>query len=240
MHHIATNFYTCHDSKAVVPCARFHSDHFITISTRAEWNFHPIWILMEISFVKWVPGLTWYYVPVHGSDLPLIHHRASRAPSIIPADALHWRHNDHDGVSNHQPHGCLLNRLFRRRSKKTSKLRVTGLCVGNSPGTGEFPGQMASNAENVSIWWRHHVKTGPQTFVLVQIKENTKAPRHWPLCWEFTGTGEFPAKKTSYAENVCIWWRHHGQLITDPTSRATVDTESGNVMNDIVWCGNYL
>ena len=47
--------------------------------------------------------------------------------------ALHWRHNDHDDVSNHQPHGCLLNRLFRRRSKKKSKLRVTGLCVGNSP-----------------------------------------------------------------------------------------------------------
>ena len=42
---------------------------------------------------------------------------------------------------------CLLNRLFRRRSKKTSKLRVTGLCAGNSPGTGEFPAQMASNAE---------------------------------------------------------------------------------------------
>ena len=28
---------------------------------------------------------------------------------------LHWRHNDHDSVSNHQPHDCLLNRLFRRR-----------------------------------------------------------------------------------------------------------------------------
>ena len=41
-------------------------------------------------------------------------------------------------------------------TKKTSKLRVTGLCAGNSPGTGEFPAQMASNAENVSIWWRHH------------------------------------------------------------------------------------
>ena len=40
--------------------------------------------------------------------------------------------------------------------KKTSKLRITGLCAGNSPGTGEFPTQMASNAENVSIWWRHH------------------------------------------------------------------------------------
>ena len=39
---------------------------------------------------------------------------------------------------------------------KTSKLRVTGLCAGNSPGTGEFHAQMASNAENISISWRHH------------------------------------------------------------------------------------
>ena len=69
---------------------------------------------------------------------------------------LRWRHNGRDSVSNHLPHDCLRNRLFRRKSKKTSKLRVTGLCAGNSPGTGEFPAQMASNAENVSIWWRHH------------------------------------------------------------------------------------
>ena len=59
-----------------------------------------------------------------------------------------WRHNGRDSVSNHQPHDCLLNRLFRRRPKKTSKVRVTGLCAENSPG--------ASNAENVSIWWRHY------------------------------------------------------------------------------------
>ena len=72
------------------------------------------------------------------------------------SNALLWRHNGSDGVSNRQPHDCLLNRSFRRRSKKTSKLRVTGHCVGNSPLTGEFPAQMASNAENVSIWWRHH------------------------------------------------------------------------------------
>ena len=70
--------------------------------------------------------------------------------------SLLWRHDGHDGVWNHQPHHCLRNRLFERRSKKTSKLRVTGLCAGNSPGTGEFPAQMASNADNVSIWWRHH------------------------------------------------------------------------------------
>ena len=60
-------------------------------------------------------------------------------PWPVGAIPLHWLHNDHDGVSNHQPHGCLLNRLFRRRSKKTSKLRVTGLCVGNSPGPVNSP-----------------------------------------------------------------------------------------------------
>ena len=39
---------------------------------------------------------------------------------------------------------------------KKAKLRVTGLCAGNSPATGEFPTQIASNAENASIWWRHN------------------------------------------------------------------------------------
>ena len=72
-----------------------------------------------------------------------------------------WRHNGHDGVSNHQPHYCLLHCLLRHTSKKTSKLRVTGLCAGNSSGTGEFPAQMASNAENVSISWHHHVVVKP-------------------------------------------------------------------------------
>ena len=78
-------------------------------------------------------------------------------PNVMIQHSFRRRHNGHDGVSNHQPHHCLLNRLFGCRSKKTSTLRVTGLCAGNSPGAGEFPAQMASNAENVSIWWRHHV-----------------------------------------------------------------------------------
>ena len=40
---------------------------------------------------------------------------------------------------NYQPHDCLLNRLSRRKSKKTSKLRATGLCEGNSPVSGDSP-----------------------------------------------------------------------------------------------------
>ena len=95
---------------------------------------------------------------------------------------LRWRHNGRDSVSNHQPHDCLLNRLFRRRSKKTSKLRITGLCAGNSPGTGEFPVQMASNAENVSIWWRHHGTTCFAKYLAIQtalrIMDGRQATRH--------------------------------------------------------------
>ena len=85
---------------------------------------------------------------------------------------LRWRHNGRDSVSIHQPRDCLLNRLFRRRSKKTSKPRVTGLCAGNSPWTGEFPAQMASNAENVSIWWRHHdaMRYRHRSVAFLQIK----------------------------------------------------------------------
>ena len=80
-----------------------------------------------------------------------------RLPVVTNADpALRWRHNERDGVSNHQPYDRLLNRLFRRRSKKKSKLRVAGLCAGMSSVTHVFPAQMASKAENVPIWWRHH------------------------------------------------------------------------------------
>ena len=75
---------------------------------------------------------------------------------VIDMLALQWRYNERDGVSDHQAHDCLLNRLSRRRSNKTSKLRVTGLCVESSPVTGELPAQRASNAVKVSIWWRHH------------------------------------------------------------------------------------
>ena len=99
---------------------------------------------LVLSSHVWMPNWNMYY---------LIHvlwklNTKNIFYSICTIPSLRWRHNGCDIVSNHQPHGCLLNRLFRRRSKKTSKLRVTGLCSGNSPGTGEFPAQMASNAEN--------------------------------------------------------------------------------------------
>ena len=109
------------------------------------------------------PMIWAHYGVTHGSL-----HRSQEVEATTSATlseeiwfSLQWRYNERDGVSNHQPHDCLLNFLFRRRSKKTSKLHVTGFCEGSSPVTGEFPAQRASNAENVSIWWRHHVSTGP-------------------------------------------------------------------------------
>ena len=72
-----------------------------------------------------------------------------------------WRHNECGGVPIHRRHGCLLNSLFRRRSKTRTKLCVTGLCEGNPPVTGGFPSQRASNAENDSIWWRHQCQSVP-------------------------------------------------------------------------------
>ena len=53
----------------------------------------------------------------------------------------------------------------------------------------------------------------------VQIKENIKAPRHWPL-WPVTG--EFPAQKASDAENISIWWRHH-EMLTDFNNNGEID-----------------
>ena len=76
----------------------------------------------------------------------------------------------------------------------------------------------------ILIWWRMHhsgVIMGAMAsqitsltivyspFIQAQIKENIKAPRHWPLCRKFTGDRWIPRTNDSNAENVSIWWRHH-------------------------------
>ena len=101
--------------------------------------------------------------------MTIVPHEPNIDITLHPWCSWQWRHNERNGVSNHQRLDCLLNRLVIR-SKKTSKLRVTGLCEGNPPVTGGFPSQRASNAENVSIWWRHHVQTGREV-------------ANQPACW---------------------------------------------------------
>ena len=126
--------------------------------------------------------------------------------SLRPS-SLQWCHIERDSVSHHQHHDCLPNRLFRHRSKKTSKLRATGLCAGNSPVTGEFPAQRASNAENASIWWCHNVIcirmpiTGKTDFISVAVSHSARDYVH-NLSWD-----QFMA----WLSNTAIIIRHHSE-----------------------------
>ena len=107
-----------------------------------------------VASIPWVKVNIW--IPLNIVLLAQVVHVCANKQDCHWFRTLQWRHNGRHSISNHQPHDCLLNGLFRRRSKKTWKLRVTGLYAWNSLGNGEFPTQMASNAEDVSIWWRHH------------------------------------------------------------------------------------
>ena len=123
--------------KCYIHCEKFEKKDKIII-----WKKWPS-CLQGKNFQPFHTSYTWkldqyrgYWCPgsLHFQDISI--HSTDRT--------LRWRHNGRDGVPNYQPHNCLLNRLFWRRSKKTSKLRVTGLCAGNSPVTGKFSTQMAS------------------------------------------------------------------------------------------------
>ena len=107
---------------------------------------------------------------------------------VYIVSTLHWRHNERDGVSNHQPHDL----LFRFRSKKTSKLRVTGLCAGNSPVTSELPTQRASNAENASNWWRHHIVSFSKTTACVYQSQTLP----YPDMYSMQHSSELPSFRT--------------------------------------------
>ena len=155
-----TKFCTCTNSCAVGAWAKVCLDMNVIIDLAGKHNFGKFIMTFEKPWWNITLDITSGHLGVEIWNVAYAsnffnHLKISQMwPYLV---SLRWRHNGHDGISNHQPQDCLLNPLFRRRSKKTSKLRVTGLCVGNSPGTGEFPAQMASCAENVSIWCRHHV-----------------------------------------------------------------------------------
>ena len=91
-----------------------------------------------------------------------------------------WRHNERDSVSNHQHCDCLLNRLFRRGSKKTSKLRVTGLFEGNSPVAWD----------NLALFPMHAYKTS-----LTEMNNKSIPCSHW--------NGWYGHNKAKHNKTVC-------------------------------------
>ena len=116
----------------------------INQNTKSFYGENWFEVVFKISYT--FSGLT-QYGQYHGCgwavDKEIVHH------ITMPALWVRWRLKS-------PASRLFVKHLLRCRSKKTSKLRVTGLCAGNSPVTGEFPAQKACNAENISNWWRHH------------------------------------------------------------------------------------
>ena len=102
------------------------------------WLYHSPWWMLRFFFsINFNRFVLYIYIFFRVASLALGQScdcpSASEVTLKNMGKTLQWRHNGRDSVSIHQPHDCLLNHWFRRRSKKTSKLRVTGLCAGNSP-----------------------------------------------------------------------------------------------------------
>ena len=138
--------------------------------------------------------------------------------------ALQWRHDERDSVSNHRHLYCFLNRLFRRRSKKTSMLPVTVLRKGNSPVTGEFRAQKAH--DDVTKW-------KPLSRYWPFVREIHRSPVNsphkgqwrgalalslicaWINCWANHSCGWWMRRHCSHHDATAmsngenIWWRHH-------------------------------
>ena len=103
-----------------------------------------------------------------------IRERSRRRIHYIDATWAPWRHN----VSNHRQFHCLLNSLLKLRTKKISKIRITGPLWGEQTLTGGFPSQRASDSKSITMSWRHHVPTEMSTVALsswrVWMKTNQK------------------------------------------------------------------
>ena len=111
-------------------------------------------------------------------------------------EALRWRHNGRDS-------DCLLNGLFMRRSKKTWKLRVTGLCAGNSPGTGESPHK-----------WPVTRKMFPFDDVIMECYGNFE----YHICVTFIKSWPPYQYKNGLSRNVDFHNNYNGNHFTDETA----------------------
>ena len=105
----------CGTGHMKMPSYPYRNSHHKDTTVSWQYDGNPIPENMVFR-LKWAPVLLHIYMGINPST-------------------LQWCHNEHDGISNHQPHNCFLKRLFGCRLKKTSKLCVTGLYAWNSPVT---------------------------------------------------------------------------------------------------------
>ena len=124
--------------------------------------------------------------------------------------SLQWRHNERDGVMNHRCLDCLFNPLFRRRSKKTSKLRVTGLCEGNPPVTGGSPHKGPVIR-----------KMFPFDDVILVLEKKSKSDRN--PCYNLNTTTQ---QSTTH---LCSYLMGHTVLMGRPIKQHMMTSSNGNI-----------
>ena len=138
---------------SVLPWAGVSYTRFVLVSYLMLWVVYT-WAWWGLCLLSRVPA------------------RTAREHGLINV-TLQWRYKKHDGVSNNKPHDCLPNRSFRYSWKEISKLRGTDLCEGNSPVTGEYPAQRASDAQTASLLCTHH-------FMADHFLDKIEKLNNWP------------------------------------------------------------
>ena len=139
---------------------------------------------IRIQWQQPIYNLKHKQISISFSAIALIHRVIQRVHT-----PLQWRHNGRDGVSNHQPHDCLLNRLFRHSGADQRKHQCS---------------VSLAFVWGIHRWPVNSPHKGPvtrkmfQPFIRVQIKESIKAPHHWILWGE--STGGFPSHRAYNAE----------------------------------------
>ena len=148
----------CHDSHVTLLCCKRNTSALVKIDQRPQ----DMTIVIQVSFAWSVRITSMYFMVIIQRVYPMGVWSASlrfvQADQYCPMFmmrkyiylTLQWRHNELDGVSDHHYHDYLLNRLFTDQRKHQSPSSLA-FFVGNSPVTGEFTAQMASNAETVHL-----------------------------------------------------------------------------------------
>ena len=140
-----------------VNCILRYGSCQLTVRRTSRWDPRRQWRewrrQLEIKSIFWVNSI---FVLSNSYEyeyefIPWANYMVPMLLCVIPEDVdfmiqkwhtsylLQWRHMDVTDVPNIRQLHCLFDRFVRWKSKKTSKLRVTGLYEGNSPVTGAFP-----------------------------------------------------------------------------------------------------
>ena len=128
------------------------------------------------------------------------HHNTAGGDGMSRPCALQWRRNVRIGVTNHQPHECLLNCLFKAQIKENSKaLRHWPL---SGEFTGDFPAQRSSNAENVSIRWRHLGESNGMHFVNSKLRSVLVSE----VLYIISHTGSYRNDMQLCRQIWCVWY----------------------------------